>query len=98
MLSTSRRQNNEQEERPRIVLAVAVIIVEDILSQVHENSGYLIIVWKETRNSFLKVLPTFMEIVVLNKKCGDHDMRKNRTSMAHILEASSEAHSSQKST
>lgn len=47
-----------------------MIIVEDILSQVHENSGHLIIVWKKPRNTFLKVIPKFIEIVVLNKKCG----------------------------
>lgn len=45
-------------------------ISEGSSGQVHENSGHLIIVWKKTRNTFLKVLPTFMEIVVLNKKCG----------------------------
>lgn len=81
---------NEQEERLRIVKTAAEIIVEDIRSQVYETEQY------PPPDKFLEgneellpgTLRTFMETVVLNKKRGNHDIwKKKSTALAHSLVA-----------
>lgn len=84
----SDKQSNEQEERKRVVEEAAVIVFQDIRSQVYDITQYPPAdnFFEDVEKVVPQTLRLFLEKIILTKKRGDLDkFRTKCTSIAHAL-------------